>query len=212
MVYPPVAPKPIAASPARRSDFLLHLGRLVPYKRVELAIAAAERLGLRLVVAGDGPERARLERLAGSRTEFVGHVQEAHAAELLSTRAEFVFCAEEAFGIAPVEANAHGAPVVGLARGGLLETMVPGVTAELFEQQTVDAVTAAIRRALDREWDDRAMRQNAARFAPSRFRQEFASTVAVAVASARAASGGAALGTRRHDSAAPLKPRASTPG
>jgi glycosyltransferase involved in cell wall biosynthesis len=180
VVHPPVAAKgacPPPAGAARREPFLLHLGRLVPYKRVDLAVLAAERLGVPLVVAGDGPERARLEAMAGPQTRFVGAVSEAEASRLLSTCAAFVFCAEEDFGITPVEANAHGAPVIGFGRGGLLETMVPGVTAELFPEQTVEALVAAAERALDRAWDGAALAANAARFAPERFREGFAAAV-----------------------------------
>ena len=184
VVYPPVASKPLARLNPGRGGFLLHLGRLVPYKRVDLAIAAAERLGIRLVVAGDGPDRGRLQRLAGRRTEFLGDVSEAAAGELLSTCAAFVFCAEEDFGIAPVEANAHGAPVVGYGRGGLLETMIPGQTAELFEEPEVDHVVAAIERALARPWREVDLRANAARFAPDRFRAGFLREVVAALPAA----------------------------
>lgn len=179
VVPPPVEAKPMAPSdrPAARAGFLLSLGRLVPYKRTDLAIQAAERLGVPLVVAGDGPERARLERLAGPNTTFVGEVSEAEAARLLERCAAFVFCAEEDFGIAPVEANAHGAPVVGFARGGLAESMVDGETAVLFAEQSVDAVADAARRALGRPWDDAALRANAARFAPPRFRERMTAAI-----------------------------------
>lgn len=170
VVYPPVTAKPLDGPIHQREHFILSLGRLVPYKRVDLVVEAAERLGVRLVVAGDGPDRARLEALAGPHTEFVGAVSEAEAAKLYSTCAAFVFCADEDFGIAPVEANAHGAPVVGFGRGGLLETMREGVTAELFAQQTVDSLTDAIGRALDRSWDAAQLRANAERFAPENFR------------------------------------------
>ena len=154
----------------------------MPYKRLDLAVRAAERLGVRLVVAGEGPERAKLEAMAGPHTEFVGAVSEEEAGELLSTCAAFVFCAEEDFGIAPVEANAHGAPVVGLARGGLLETMVEGVTAEFFREESVDAVAGAIRRALDRPWDAERLYANAERFSPASFRAGFVRSVSGAFA------------------------------
>lgn len=170
VVPPPVATKGDVHHKTTRGDFLLSLGRLVPYKRVDLAIVAAERLGVPLVVAGDGPDRARLERLAGPRTTFVGEVSEAEAARLMEECAAFVFCAEEDFGIAPVEANAHGAPVVGYGRGGLAESMVDGTTAVLFARQEVDDVADAVRRALLHDWDRDAIRVNAARFAPERFR------------------------------------------
>jgi glycosyltransferase involved in cell wall biosynthesis len=180
VVYPPVSPKG-AVAPGPRGDFLLSLGRLVPYKRVDLAIAAAERLGRRLIVAGDGPDRPRLERLAGRRTEFAGAVSEAEAGRLLSTCAAFVFCAEEDFGIAPVEANAHGAPVVAYRAGGVCESMADGVTAEFFDRQEVEDVAAALARALDRSWDQAALAANAARFSPEVFRGRFRAAVEAGV-------------------------------
>ena len=175
VVYPPVSPKgPVV--PGRREDFLLSLGRLVPYKRTDLAIAAANRLGARLVVAGDGPERARLEKMAGPTVEFRGEVSDAEAATLLSTCAAFVFCAEEDFGIAPLEANAHGAPVVGFGGGALPETMTEA-TAILAPRQTVDDVAEAIGRCRARSWDESVLRANAARFSPERFRDGISSAI-----------------------------------
>jgi glycosyltransferase involved in cell wall biosynthesis len=183
VVYPPVSPRDVSAAsrPAHVEPYLLYLGRLVPYKRVDLAIRAAERLRMKLVVAGDGPERARLERIATPFTEFQGEVAESRAAELLEGCAAFVFAGEEDFGIAPVEANAHGKPVVCYARGGALETMIPDVTATFFEHQTVDDVAAAITRCLRLRWDTAAIRANAARFAPERFRENFARAVSRAI-------------------------------
>lgn len=177
VIYPPVSAK-VASKPAgAREGFLLVLGRLVAYKRVDLVIAAAERLGIPLVVAGDGPERSRLERLAGKQTTFRGHVDEATAADLMERCRLFVFCAEEDFGIAPLEANAHGAPVVGYGRGALTETMVPGQTALFFERQTVDDVMRATEAALAHTWNDQALRANATRFAPERFREEIRAAI-----------------------------------
>jgi len=174
VVYPPVTLKrPVAPAGASRSgEFLLYLGRLVPYKRVDLLLQAAGKLGVRVVIAGDGPDRIRLERLGGPRAEFVGAVSEARAAELLEDCAAFVFCGEEDFGIAPLEANGHGAPVVAYRGGAILETMFEGVTAELFGEPTVESLVEAIRHATSRSWDDGALRRNAARFSPERFRRE----------------------------------------
>src|SRR6267154_6009345 len=148
VVSPPVSQKGSSkVVPANRSSFLLSLGRLVPYKRVDLAIRAAEMLGVELVIAGDGPDRRRLEQIAGRHTRFVGEVTEQYAAELLSTCAAFVFCGEEDFGIALLEANAHGAPVVYLRRGGAAETMRPGVTGVPFDDPEPAAVAEAIKAA-----------------------------------------------------------------
>lgn len=172
VVYPPVTLKP-GGPPRTRGGYLLTLGRLVRYKRVDLAIQAAEALRVPLVIAGDGPERARLERLAGPHTTFLGAVDERRAGELLEECAQFVFCAEEDFGIAPIEANAHGAPVVAYRAGGALETLVEGETVEFFDQQSVEAVVGAIERARQRSWDGNRIRGNAGRFAPEVFRQSF---------------------------------------
>ena len=188
VVYPPVAPKP-APSGARREGFLLSLGRLVPYKRVDLAIAAAESLGLPLIVAGDGPDRPRLEALAGPRTRFLGAVSEAEAGRLLATCAAFVFCADEDFGIAPLEANAHGAPVVALDHGGAAETMLPGRTGVQFANQEVGAVADAIRECLRRQWDPAELRANAARFSPASFRRNFLEQIRAVLGSPAAVHG-----------------------
>jgi len=182
VVYPPVRQPaaPRGASSGERADrpFLLSLGRLVPYKRVDLAIQAAERLQMKLVVAGDGPERASLEKLAGPHTEFVGAVSEMEADRLLRQCSAFIFCAEDDFGIAPVDANAHGAPVVAFARGGATETMVEEQTAIFFEQPSVESVAEAISKCTSRRWDADVLRANAARFSAERFQRGMRAEIA----------------------------------
>lgn len=175
VVYPPVSPKAAGTRPlaSHRGEFILYLGRLVAYKRVDLVVRAATHLGLRAVIAGEGPELRRLKTLAGPTVEFVGAVSEAAAAGLLETCAALVFCGEEDFGIALVEANAHGAPVVALRAGAVEETLVEGQTAIFFDVPTLESVCDAIRRALARSWDEADLRANAKRFGPERFRQEF---------------------------------------
>jgi glycosyltransferase involved in cell wall biosynthesis len=173
VVHPPVAPKPVSRVPARRTGALLSLGRLVPYKRVDLAIAAANALGEELIVAGDGPERDRLQRMAGPTVTFLGEVTEERAGELMESCRAMVFCAEEDFGIAPVEANAHGLPVIAYGHGAVRESLVDGVTAEFFDEPTVESLTEAIERAAGRTWHHAAIRANATRFSAQRFREEF---------------------------------------
>jgi glycosyltransferase involved in cell wall biosynthesis len=179
VIYPAVERKP--ATPKPRENFLLVLGRLVAYKRVDVAIDAAQRLGIPLVIAGEGPERTRLEgRAARGGVTFVGQVTESEAGDLMERCRAFVFCAEEDFGIAPIEANAHGAPVVGLARGALTETMTSD-TAEFFELPDAMMVAAAIERTLSRRWDDGLLRANADRFGAERFRREFGEVLSAAL-------------------------------
>ncbi len=182
VVYPPVSRKASSSTTRTGSEpFLLTLGRLVPYKRVDLAIRAAEELGIRLVVAGEGPERPRLERLGGRHTEFVGAVSESQAASLLSTCAAFVFCAEEDFGIAPLEANAHGAPVVAYRAGAALETMREGQSAVFFRDRTPAGVAEAIRSCLATSWNPQVLLANAERFSPEAFRSGMRDQLAFAL-------------------------------
>ena len=171
VVYPPVSAKPVARRVSRRDDVLLSLGRLVQYKRVDLAIEAANITGARLIVAGDGPERERLERLAGPSVTFLGEVTEEQAGELMERCRAMVFCGEEDFGIAPVEANAHGLPVVAFGQGGVVESLEQGVSAEFFGTQSVDALVAALERAQLRSWNESEIRANGARFSAERFRE-----------------------------------------
>lgn len=177
VVYPPVAAKPAVPAASGRGGALLSFGRLVPYKRVDLAVQAANAAGLPLIVAGDGPERPRLERLAGPTVTFLGDVSEGRAGELMEHARALLFCAEEDFGITPVEANAHGLPVVAYGRGAALESMREGVTAEFFGEQTPRSLLEAIERATHRSWDDTAIRGNAARFSPRHFRAGLAAQV-----------------------------------
>jgi glycosyltransferase involved in cell wall biosynthesis len=176
VVYPPVFAKEVSQLPPKRDNFVLVFGRLVGYKRVDLAIRAAQQLGMPLVIAGDGPERGRLERLAGPMTRFLGDVDEATAGTLMETCRALIFCAEEDFGITPVEANAHGAPVVAFARGGILESMTAD-TAEFFTRLEVDDLVKAIERATARDWNDGLLRANARRFGGQRFRDEMRSVL-----------------------------------
>ncbi len=177
VVYPPVSPKVVSARNHHRTNDLLSLGRLVPYKRVDLAIEAANRMRLPLVIAGDGPERSRLERMAGPTVRFLGEVTEEQAGHLMETSRLMLFCAEEDFGIAPVEANAHGLPVVAYGRGAARETMVDGESAEFFDEPSPESLIAAVERALARQWDNRAVRVNATRFSSERFRAGLLSEV-----------------------------------
>ena len=156
---------------------MLSLSRLVPYKRVDLAIEAANRLGQPLIVAGDGPERGRLEAIAGPTVTFLGEVSEEKAGELMETCGLMLFCAEEDFGIAPLEANAHGLPVVAFGRGASRETMNEGASGLFFDEATPESLAAAIERARAHRWDDAAIRANATRFTAARFREGFAAEV-----------------------------------
>ena len=133
-----------------RDDFYLSVCRLVPYKRVDLVVQACRELDLPLVVVGDGPERARLEAMAGPSTRFLGRSSAHEVEQLLARCRAYVYAGLEDFGIAPVEAMASGAPVVGLGRGGLLDSVrclrqePAKATGLLFADQQLGAVKAAL--------------------------------------------------------------------
>jgi glycosyltransferase involved in cell wall biosynthesis len=192
VVYPPVdtdafAPGPAAPEPGApgRGEYYVTSSRFVPYKRVPMIVEAFRGLpGRRLVVVGDGPERAAVRRAAGPNVELVGHLPRGELLALLRGRCPYLFAAVEDFGIAPVEAQACGTPVVAY-RGGALPETVPGLDASepcgvLYDAQTPEGLRegiAAFEAAGARIRAD-ACRRNAERFGAERFRREFAALVA----------------------------------
>ena len=153
-------------------DYYLVVSALVPYKRVDLAVQAAGRLGRRLLVVGSGPEERRLRALAGPGVEFLGWRPDAEVAGLYAGCRAVLFPGVEDYGIVPLEAAAAGRPTIALGRGGVRETMVdldaPGEapTAVFFGEQTVDALVDAVRRfeAAGDRFDPATVRRHAERF------------------------------------------------
>lgn len=162
-----------------RDDFYLTVSRLVPYKRIALVIAAFNRLGRPLIVIGEGPEGRRLARLAGPTVRLLGHQPDAVVADHLERCRAFVFAAEEDFGIALVEAQAAGAPVIAYGRGGASETVLPGETGVLFHHQTPEAIAQAVHafEATIGRFHPERIRLTTTRFSRQRFQQAFAALV-----------------------------------
>ncbi|NMP22532.1 glycosyltransferase [Sulfobacillus harzensis] len=153
--------------------YYLVLSRLVSYKRFDLAVEACNCLKLPLVVAGDGPERRALEKLAGPTVRFAGRVEDHELADMMGQAKALLFPGEEDFGITPVEMQAAGRPVIAYGRGGVLDTVVHGETGWLFSEQTVDALVSAIQAADQMSWDAQAIRAHAENFRPEIFRERF---------------------------------------
>lgn len=180
VIYPPVDVDRFGAvrHDARNGDYVT-VSRLVPYKRIDVIIDAFRRMpDRRLTVVGDGPERARLARNLPPNVYFAGRLDDARTADLVGRARAFIFAAYEDFGIAPVEAQAAGTPVIAYREGGSSET-IRGLESELptgvlFDAQTPDAIVAAVARFEASTIDSDACRINAARFSESRFRAEFA--------------------------------------
>jgi glycosyltransferase involved in cell wall biosynthesis len=170
IVYPPVATARFR--PGAVGDDYLVLSELVSHKEIDVAVHAFNRLRLPLVIAGDGPDRRRLERLAGDTVRFVGRVSDEEAARLLSSCRALVVTAREEFGIAAVEAQAAGRPVIARAAGGLLENVIDGETGCWWEggpQQLAEAVSGFDALAVDPD----ACVENARRFDSAVFRDRF---------------------------------------
>jgi len=170
IIYPPVRAR--QASLARSSgDYFLLVSRLVSYKRVDLAVRAFNKLGLRLKVVGTGPEMANLRRQSRPNVEFLGSVSDSTLEECYSGCRAFVYPGIEDFGIVMVEAQARGKPVVACSGGGAPEIVVDGSTGVLFDEQTPDALIQAIRRLDSMDLDCERIRNHALEFDESRFKE-----------------------------------------
>jgi glycosyltransferase involved in cell wall biosynthesis len=177
IIYPPVDVRRFSVR-GGPGDYFLSLGRLIPYKRVDLAVAACDELGLPLWVAGDGRDRARLEALAGPTVKFLGRVADAGLPELFARARGFIFPGLEDFGIAPAQALAAGRPVIAYAGGGALDIVQDGVNGVLFREQSVASLKAALLRFADFKFDAQAIRQSAERFDTSVFVERLSTFIA----------------------------------
>lgn len=184
VIYPPVDVSRFVMSEAKE-DFYLVVSRLVSYKKVDLIIEAfAAMPGRRLVVIGDGPEYSRLQARATANVTMLGHQPDTVVAHYMQTARAFLFAAVEDFGIAPVEAQACGTPVIALGRGGALETVrgldgCDSPTGIFFQTQSTLALQAAIERFehCAESITAQACRCNAEGFSVERFRREFSEFV-----------------------------------
>jgi len=165
----------VLSDQARVEGFLV-VSALVPYKRVDLAIGAARRAGVPLTIVGDGPERSRLEALGGNEVQFLGWCSNDEIRDLYRSCLAAVLPGEEDFGIAPLEAQASGRPVVALGRGGARETVVDGETGVLVEPGE-EALASGLRRAATIQWDTSRIRQRAERFSRERFTREICQVI-----------------------------------
>ena len=170
VVYPPVDVDFFTPGAAEmHGGYDLIVSALVPYKRVDLAVRVYSQLGWPLKISGTGTEFAALRRNAGPNVQFLGWQSDEQLRELYRGCRLLVFPGEEDFGIVPLEAHACGRPVVALARGGAMETVVRGETGVFFAEQTEDMLAAAIQAAAAQSWSRATIRRQAERFAPQQF-------------------------------------------
>lgn len=162
VVYPPVDLSDLRPQ-KQKSNFLLAVGSLTPYKKFDLAIEAANRLKMRLVIAGDGPDRARLETLSGETVEFLGYVPRGKLVHLYATAQALIHPQVEDFGITVVETLASGTPVVAFRGGGATETLTEE-TGIFFDKQTPEALVLAVRKLGRQKFDPKALKAHSSRF------------------------------------------------
>ena len=177
VIHPPVD---VAAHLDRArdpEDYYLILGRVVPYKRIDLALAACARLGRRVKVVGTGRALDGARAAAGPAAEFLGFVPDDELGPILAGARALLFPGAEDFGIVPVEAQAAGLPVIAYGAAGVRDSIIDGRTGIFFAQQSVAAVTDAILEFEERSFDEAEIRDNARRFGPERFREELAEFV-----------------------------------
>jgi glycosyltransferase involved in cell wall biosynthesis len=174
VIHPPVEIAPLLDVERDPGDAYLVFGRLVPYKRADLAIEACARLGRRLIVAGAGRDYERLRAGAPPAIEVLGEVAPDEVPGLFSRARGLLFPGLEDFGMVPVEAQAAGLPVIAFGAGGVRDSVIDGETGVLYEPGTVDGLCEAILRFESMSFEDRALRDNARRFAPDRFARAFA--------------------------------------
>ena len=185
VVHPPVDTAFYRPDPVRGPEpFFLVVSALVPYKRLDVAIEACAEVGVPLIIVGKGPEEARLRRLAGtagSDVEFRGWLRDEEIRDLYQRCRAVLMPGVEDFGMVPVEAQACGRPVVALAQGGAVESVVDGITGVLVQNPSVAAFAAGLRDVSSRTFDTAAIRRHAESFGKERFQEQFLAIVNSAV-------------------------------
>jgi len=159
-------------------DYFIVVSRLLPYKRIDVAIEACARAGVPLLVVGGGPsERALRERARGTSTTLLGFLPDADVARLVGEARALLFPGEEDYGLVPLEAAAAGTPTIAFAAGGALETVIAGQTGEFFQEQNPEALASALRGFDRKRYPAERLRTHAEQYAPERFRERFRAIV-----------------------------------
>jgi glycosyltransferase involved in cell wall biosynthesis len=192
VVHPPVDVQRF--EPGEPNDYLLTVGELVSHKRVEIALEAAKRAGLKVKVVGSGPDSERLEALYGDTAEFLGRVSDEELAHLYAGALAFVMPNVEEFGIAAVEAQAAGRPVVAADAGGARETVIDGETGVLVPPGDVSALAEVLSEVDFRRFRPERIQLHAAQFSVDSFRDRLSSTVAQIQSAGRVIAGVRRLG------------------
>nr|AOE10489.1 glycosyl transferase family GT4 [uncultured bacterium]AOE12798.1 phosphatidylinositol alpha-mannosyltransferase, glycosyl transferase family GT4 [uncultured bacterium] len=188
VIYPPVDTDSFTLT-TETSDYYITCSRMVPYKKIDLIVEAFSKTNKKLIVIGDGPDFKKIKKLASSNVELKGYVEKEEMLDIIKRAKAFIFAAEEDFGIAPIEAQACGVPVIAYGKGGALETIIgvssdenfddKSVTGIFFKEQTSSSLLEAVNYFEKNEasFDKKIIRKNAERFSKDRFEKEFKETI-----------------------------------
>src|SRR5947209_7650105 len=170
VIPPPVEARRFTFDPTTQvEDYFLIVSRLIPYKRIDLAIEACNELQLPLVIIGSGRDLERLKKMAGPTIRFMGRLSDEDVLHYYAHCRALLFPGDEDFGITPLEAQASGRPVIAYGAGGALASVVDGITGVFFQKQTVESLTAALASFDERKYDPQAIRNHALEFDTPRF-------------------------------------------
>jgi len=186
-----VIPPPVDASrflfdpTTQPEDYFLVVSRLMPYKRIDLAIQACNRLQLPLVIIGSGRDQQRLQQMAGPTIRFLGRLSDAEVLHYYAHCRALILPGEEDFGITPLEAQASGRPVVAYSAGGALASVIDGVTGTFFQEQTVESLAATLAAFDETRYDPQIIRDHALEFDKPRFHRRILQFIEAKMSAAR---------------------------
>jgi glycosyltransferase involved in cell wall biosynthesis len=182
IIYPAIDVSRFEPAPADEvEDYFLIVSRLIPYKRIDLAVKAFNKLGLPLRIVGGGRDRAALEKMASPNVRFLGRVSDDDLRRLYARCRAFIFPGEEDFGLTPLEAQASGRPVIALGSGGALETIREGETGAFFHDASPESLAATVASFRPEAYEPDRIRRHAEGFDVSVFKRQFGKLVADAL-------------------------------
>jgi len=173
IIYPPVNSSKFHISKNPSQDYFLMVGRLIPYKKFDLAIETFNKMGLPLKIVGMGSEYSKLKNMAKKNIEFLGYLPNEEIGKLYSNCDALIFPGEEDFGIVPLEVQASGRPVIAYEKGGAIETVIEYKTGLFFREQTVSSLEETINSFKKREFSSEKIRENALKFDVLNFKKNF---------------------------------------
>lgn len=172
VIYPPVDTDFFRLK-TKKDSYYITASRLVPYKKIDMIVDAFSFMpDKKLLVIGDGPDFAKVQKKAGKNVELLGYQSSEKLRDLLQNAAAFIFAAEEDFGILPLEAQSTGTPVIAFGKGGVKETVIEGKTGLFYPEQTPESIKEAVEKFEKRTFDPYLIRKHAEQFHPDRFKEQ----------------------------------------